>query len=257
MVTADVLRRPGPCDHLVQTYTSDRHLAEVVAGYVAAGLAQREAAVMVATPQHLRLFAERLTEFGVDVAAALERRQLLALDARETLARFMVDGQPDRDRFRRVVAAALEHVRPASSRGVRLYGEMVELLWRVDVEATLTLERLWNEVLRLEGVSLLCGYRLEGLEHGMHHVLRGIAGCHSHLLPAEDQPRLEDAVDRAYAEVFGAGDDVRILRRLMVASTDLSAAMPDAQAALLALDDMPAVIAADVRTRTRSHYWRA
>jgi hypothetical protein len=257
MLTSDALRRPGSCDHLVQAYTSDRHLGQVVAEYVGAGLAQGEGAVIIALPPHVRIFTERLDAIGIDVAAAIDRRQLLVLDARETLANHMVDGEPDRVRFLRMVAGALEHVRPASSGGVRLYGEMVELLWRDSVQATLTLERLWNEVLRAEGMSLLCGYRLDGLQHGMPSVLRWITGCHSHLLPAEDQPRLELAVDRAYAEVFGSDDDAHVLRRLMVSGADLGAAMPDAQAALLALADMPSALADDIHARARRHYFRA
>jgi hypothetical protein len=256
MPTADVLRRPGACDHLVQAYLDDWHLAKVVAEYIGNGLARQEAAAIIATPSHVRLFVQRLDAVGGGVAAAIDRRQLLILDAQETLANFMVDGWPDRDRFRCVVAAALEHVRAASPRGVRLYGEMVELLWRDSLDATMELERMWSEVLKAEGgaVSLLCGYRLDGFERGMRGVLRSITRCHSHLLAAEDQPRLEQAVNRAYAEVFGSGDDVDALRRLMITSADLSIVMPEAQAALLALDTMPPIIANDVRARAHRHY---
>ena len=245
------------CDHLVQVYTDDRHLGRVVAEYIRTGLVREESAVVIATPAHVRLIVEGLGALGVDVKAALDRRQALILDVQDTLAVFMVDGWPDHDRFRRVVAAALEHVRRPASRGVRLYGEMVELLWRDSVDATMELERMWNEVLRAEGGSLLCGYRLDGLDRRMQGMLRSITGCHSQLLPVEDQPRLERAVDRAYAEVFGAGDDVRLLRHLMVTSADLAAVMPDAQAALLALEGMPAVIANDVRARAQRHYSQA
>jgi hypothetical protein len=257
MLTSDVLQRPGRCDHLVQTYTDDRHLARVVADYIGAGLARDEAAVMIATPPHVQLFVHRLTALGVDVPGAIDRRQVLILDAQETLASFMIDGWPDRDRFLRIVAAALEHVRPAASRGLRLYGEMVELLWRDSADATMELERLWSEVLHAEGVSLLCGYRLDGLDRRLQGVLRWITRTHSHLLPAQDQPRFERAVDRAYGEVFGTGQDVQVLRELMVTSANLGTVMSEAQAALLALDTMPAVIANDVRARAHRHYCRA
>jgi hypothetical protein len=257
MLTSDVLARPARCDHLVQTYTNDRHLARVVSDYVGTGLARHESAVIIATPPHVQLIVYRLTTLDIDVPAAVERHQLLILDARETLASFMIDGWPDRDRFLRFVAATLDRVRPAASTRLRFHGEMVELLWRDSADATLELERLWNEVLRAEGASLLCGYRLDGLDRRLQRTLRWITGSHSHLLPAEDQPRFEGAVDRAYAEVFGAGEDVRMLRELVVTSANLTTAMPEAQAALLALDTLPLPIADDVRARAHRHYCRA
>jgi DcmR-like sensory protein len=251
---SDVAGRPRPPGHLVLAYTDDRHLARVVADYVAAGISQHEPAVIIATPPHARLFAQRLALLGIDAAGAIERRDILVLDAQETLATFMVDGWPDRDGFRSVLAAALEHVRPSGAGAVRLYGEMVELLWRDSVDATMELERMWNEAIAGESVSLLCGYRLDGLDRRMQGMLRSISRCHAQLLPIEDQPRLDQAVTRAYAEVFGPGDDTRKLRALMVTSADLGTVMPDAQAALLALDSMPPVIANDVRSRARRHY---
>lgn len=257
MLIPEVLQQPGRCDHLVQTYTDRRHLARVVADYLGAGLARNEAAVLIATPPHVQLVVYRLATLGIDVPHAIDRRQLLILDAQETLASFMIDGWPDRDRFVRIVAAALEHVRPASSGGVRLYGEMVELLWRDSSDATIEVERLWNEVLRAAGASLLCGYRLDGLDRRLQSTLRWITSAHSHLLPAEDQPRFERAVDRAYAEVFGTGEDVQQLRELMVTSANLATVMPRAQAALLALDAMPPALANDVRARAHRHYARA
>jgi hypothetical protein len=257
MMTSDVLRQPGRCDHFVQTYTDDHHLAAVVADYLGSGLTRNEAAVMMATSPHVQFVLRRLSMLGIDVPGAIDRRQVLILDAQETLASFMIDGWPDRNRFLRIVAAALEPVRPAASRGVRLYGEMVELLWRHSADATMELERLWNEVLRAEGASLLCGYRVDGLDWRLQGVLRWITRSHSHLLPAEDQPRFKRAVDRAYAEVFGTGEDVQTLRALMVTSANLATVMPEAQAAILALETMPPVVANDLRARAHRHYCRA
>ena len=114
--TSDVLRSPSPCDHHIQAYTDDAFLGKVVAEYVAAGFEQGEAAVLIATPEHTELFSERFAALGIDVPAALRTRQLLFLDADQTLARFMVDGRPDRQMFLSIVATTLDHVRAAGYR---------------------------------------------------------------------------------------------------------------------------------------------
>jgi hypothetical protein len=254
MSLTDVLRLPSPCDHFVQVYTDDAYLAAVVADYIGAGLERQEGAVVIATPAHLSLFIERLTALGVDVPEMAARRRLLFLDAAQTLDRFMVAGEPDRPRFLAVAGAALDHVRSSGCREVRLYGEMVNLLWGTSLGAAVELERLWDEVLRDERLSLLCAYRLDPLDRQVQGALRRVTGCHSHLLPAENHDRFEQAIDRAYAEVFGVGADVDTLRELMVSAQNLPTAMREAQAAMFALDTMPELIAQDVRARAQRHF---
>jgi hypothetical protein len=253
MSLTDVLRLPSPCDHFVQLYTDDAYLGTVVAAYIAAGLERQEGAIVIATPAHVSLFIERLAALGVDVAETAARRRILVLDAAQTLDRFMVDGDPDRSRFLGVAAAALDHVRSSGCRDVRLYGEMVDLLWGTRLGAAVELERLWDEVLRDERLSLFCAYRLDPLDPQVQGVLRRITQCHSHLLPAEHYARFEQAIDRAYTEVFGVGADVRTLRELMVNAQNLSTAMREAEAAMFALDTMPELIAQDVRARAQRH----
>jgi DcmR-like sensory protein len=245
-----------PCDHLIQAYTDDAFLSRVVTEYVGSGPSRREAAVIIASPAHVRLFTDGLITRGVDVPAAVAAGQLLFLDAARTLARFMVEGRPDRTAFLNVIAAALRHVRSAGHGVVRLYGEMVDLLWQDRLDATLQLEALWNEILVDERVSLLCAYRIDALDRHAQGVLRQITHCHSRLMPADDPERLEEAVDRAYTEVFGVTGDVAALRDLMVSRCAQGATVPAAHAALFALDDMPPLIANDVRARARWHYRR-
>ena len=241
-------------DHLIQTYTDDAHLGAVVADHIASGLQCRQGVVIVATPGHVALFSDRLGGSGIDVGAALAGRQLLFLDAAQTLTRLMAGGTPDRKRFLAIVGEAMNHVRAAGPRGFRLYGEMVDLLWRQSLAATLTLEALWEEMLRDEPASLLCAYRLNPLDRHAPGVLRAVTQCHSRLLPAEAPECFERAVDRAYAEVFGAGGEVETLREFMVRGDTLTTAMTDAHAALFALDTLPRLLANDVRARAHRYY---
>jgi hypothetical protein len=248
------LRNASPCDHVIQAYTDDAFLARVVTDYVGAGLAQRDAVVIIATPAHTRALTDRLAAAGIDASAVVATGQLLFLDAKRTLTLFMVDGHPDRTAFLSVMAARLDHVRAAGHPTVRLCGDMVDLLWEEQLEATLELERLWNEVLVDEHLSLLCAYRIDALDRHAKGVLRQVTNCHSRLLPADEPERLEMAVDRAYAEVFGLSGDVAALRALMVSRHSRGPAVPPAQAALFALDDMPPLIANDIRARARQYY---
>ncbi len=254
VVATDVVRKPSPFDHLIQAYTDDDFLAGVVADYVGTGFELGGAAVIIATRPHVTLFSDRLSALGVDVPGALAARQLLFLDAQQTLGQFMVDGQPDRSRFLAVVATALERVRSAGYRGIRLYGEMVDLLWGHNLEATIALERLWNEVVADERLALFCAYRLDPLGRQVQGVLRRVTHCHSHSLPVQDPERFHQAVDRAYTEVFGVRGDAPMLRSLMIERQSLTTAMPDAQAALFALEKMPPLIANEVCDRARLHY---
>jgi len=62
-------------------------------------------------------------------------------------------------------------------------------------------------------------------------------------------------VKHAYAEVFGAGRDAGFLRRAFLARYPRPAAMPDAQAAILAAREFAPTAAADaLLDRVRHHY---
>lgn len=249
-------RAAHPRDHLVQAYTDEAFLARVVADYIGTALGRGDGAVVIATPEHSRTFTAQLEGNGLDVAAALAADQLLVLDAERALARFMTEGRPDRAAFLGIVAAALDQVRASGHPRITLYGEMVDLLWQERLEAALELEALWNEVLTDERLSLLCAYRIDELGRHADGVLRRVTHCHSRLLPAEDPERFADAVDRAYAEVFGIAGDVATLRDLMISRLAPGPALPAAHAALLALDHMPPLLANDIRVRARRHYRR-
>jgi superfamily I DNA/RNA helicase len=248
------LPNASPCDHLIQAYTDDAFLARVVTDYIAAGLARRDAVIIIATATHIRAFTDRLAAEDIDASACGAAGQLLVLDAEDTLARFMVDGRPERTAFLSVIATALDRVRAAGHQTVRLYGEMVDLLWQEQLEATLALEALWNELLSDERLSLLCAYRIDALDRHAKGVLRQVTHCHSRLMPPDEPERFEAAVDRAYAEVFGVGGDVVALRSLMVSRHAQGPSMPPGHAALFALDDMPPFIANDIRGRVRQYY---
>jgi DcmR-like sensory protein len=182
----DRLAEPLSKEHLVQIYRDDRVLVESVALYAGRGLGKGEAVILVATAAHLEAIVARLAEAGFDARDLKAWGQLTTIEAASLMARFIVGGRIDVDRFRSILAAL---VRDARSGGryprVRVYGEMVNLLWRHDHAATHLLESLWNEAIEAHNVSLLCGYGVgeeEGADRVFPHDLRDL---HSHLIPVE------------------------------------------------------------------------
>ena len=116
--------------HVVQFYQDDRLLCDSVADFIAVGLAAGETDIIIAAEAHREAFCERLDARAFDVDRARRGGRLTLLDARETLAKFMVDGMPDWDRFHAVVGPVLAASSAAASGQVRAYGEMVNLLWQ-------------------------------------------------------------------------------------------------------------------------------
>ena len=198
-----LLRAPRPCDHVVQLYKDEGFLLRAVTHFMGTGLAQGEAGVPVATPSHVKAVTEHLAR-TIDVPAALARDQLVLLDAETCLQSFMVDGRPDRSAFFTLAHGVLDRVESAGHPKVRLFGEMVNLLWETNLPATVQLEALWSEVLAERQVSLLCAYQLDNFDPHVHRgLLHRISRSHSHLVPVENYERLDAAVDRAYRDVFG------------------------------------------------------
>jgi hypothetical protein len=212
--------------------------------------------VVIATSDHGPAITAALAARGIDVARAIADRQLVALDAADTLARFMVDGRPERESFRAVVTAALDAARDAGHDVIRCFGEMVELLWRESVEAAIQLEELWNERLLVDPrISLLCAYRIDVFERHVQGALHRVSQVHSHVLPVLDSDRFDEAVDRAFDDVFGSSaGDTGTLRRLIMSHHPPVTAMPERHAALFALREVSTALAGQVLERGRHYY---
>ncbi len=180
----DRLAEPLSKEHLVQVYKDDRVLIEAVALYAGRGLGKGEAVIVVATEPHRKAVAARLQVAGFEVEDLQAWGQLRLLDAERLLARFLADGRIQPAQFRATLGELFASVRgDGRFRKIRVYGETVDLLWRWNHPATRDLEELWNEVIQLHSVSLLCGYRIEAAEEpGFPGDLRAL---HSHLIPLE------------------------------------------------------------------------
>jgi anti-sigma regulatory factor (Ser/Thr protein kinase) len=175
--TADLRLKSG--EHVVYFYEDDQNLATATASYLAAALSDGGAAIAIATPDHAAAVAAELRRHGVDVDSQERAGALVFLDARATLDQFIVDGSPDADRFREVVATAIKALAPGE-RAVHAFGEMVGLLWDVgDVDGVIALEILWNDLLADVPFSLVCGYPATALGDGSADSVQRVCDVHS------------------------------------------------------------------------------
>lgn len=169
--------------HVVQFYADDAALIHPLTDFVAGGLEAGEAVVLAATPAHIHALEVAVVDRGVNLTEAIDAGRWVALDARELLERFMVGNLPDLERFTDVVGGLLGEA-GAGGRNVRVFGEMVALLWKEgNVAGTMALEECWNELAARHSFTLFCGYPAEALADDSVQVLQTICDHHSGVVP--------------------------------------------------------------------------
>jgi signal transduction histidine kinase/ActR/RegA family two-component response regulator len=185
MSRLEAVPSPGH-EHRVQFYEDSGYLLDEVGRYLAEGLGEGEAGVAIATGAHRESLELRLARLGVDLEAVRRSGRYVSLDASETLSRFRVGGSIDRRLFRQVIEGVLSRA-TQPHRGVRLYGEMVAVLWsQGDRRAAVELEELWNELGRRHLFSLLCSYPIGQFSDESHEQdFRDICAAHTEVVPAE------------------------------------------------------------------------
>src|SRR2546425_423688 len=184
------LARPAAGDHIVQFYEDEQFLFDAVAHFTGAGLAAGEPVLIVATKPHRMAFAQVLRHNGCRIEDAVASGLLTMLDAHEMLLRFMVGNELDAERFYSVLGAVIQSSRQGRSRArVRVFGEMVDLLWRGgNRAAAILLEELWNELARLHSFTLLCAYSMGNFYMpGDGELFDKVCSRHSHVIPGNER----------------------------------------------------------------------
>ena len=252
----DLLRNPPADGHFVQVYQDEVFLCQAVCEYVRTGLSRGEGVIIIARPSHAAAFVQQLENDGVGARAAVAAGQLVVLDAEETLARFTAQGMPDWQSFHALIGGVMAKLRldyPA----VRAYGEMVDVLWqRGEREAALRLEEFWNDIAKLQTFSLLCAYAMDPLDPSAYGgPLECVCKVHTHLIPAHDYGRFNDAVLEASREVLDQPLSEMLLSMAQrhAPSTD----MPQGQATLLWLKRNMPRTADKVLAQTKEQLRRA
>jgi hypothetical protein len=235
--------RPPP-RHAVEFYEADpAALTANVVSYLRQGLECDEGALVVATPEHREAFARALGPL---------RHSVVWCDAKELLSRIMLDGRPEGGVFENVIRGAAGSL---TRRKLRAYGEMVGLLWSDgEMQAARELEQLWNSFLAHRAMTLFCGYPIDIFSPDFDmKSLDAVLSAHTHLLPSGRAGVLENCLDRALHEVFGAKlDGLNLLMRAEFRPA--WASIPKAEATILWLrQNLPASVPA-VLSRARAYY---
>ncbi len=240
--------------HLVQFYDGGvEALIGSVADYIEEALRAGDAALIVATPEHIDAF---LTALPRADDSEPRSRALVCLDAQSTIERYMIDERPDWRRFEQTVGAAVRAARRSvRSRGVRVYGEMVGLLWQVgQVEAAAHVESFWNRLLADDGFTLFCGYPIDVF--GTHFRMREVEALlrsHNHVLPAGAAVDMGNALDRAMDDVLGS-QMLLVRKRIDAEPCSSTHNTPRVEATILWLREWLPECAEAIVSRARSHY---
>ena len=253
----DFLKGAGAASHGVQVYEEAADLADSVAGFLVAGFERDQPGVIVATPEHMSLFADRLGARGWEFERAESAGLLVTADAEETLAAVVGRNGIDRERLERSVGEIFDRVQGgADTRPVRVFGEMVDLLCRDGRSGTADeLERLWNVLAKTRRFSLLCGYRLDIFDlQTQSEAMPDICREHSHVLPARNYPRFARAVDSALREVLGPNHAATVY--VLVSREVGHDQIPLAQSILMWVSDNLPKQSAQILASARTHYVR-
>jgi hypothetical protein len=176
--------------HAVRFYENERSLAQIVAEFLMEGFADSHPGIVVATPSMRAALVLELSARSMDVVELQRSGQFVLLDAEEQLGGFMTGGQPDPTRFNITMCEAIEQVcRGQANCKVRIFGQMVDVLWREgQQDAAIHLEMLWNQLAHRQSFSLLCGYAMGNFYKDSN--FDDICGQHSHVVSADGRAQI-------------------------------------------------------------------
>lgn len=247
--SSEILSKADQGQHIVQIYRSENYLAEAVGLYIRQAMAKKEAVVIIATPQHQELFKKRLS--SQDIESYKARGLFHFFDADGTLSKFMQNGMPQWALFNETIGEILNAIRRTyPSVKVSAYGEMVNILWhKGNIEGAIALEEYWNDLAKIHKFSLFCAYYLDGAASEMEaHKLKKICDTHSHFIPSEANPYMEQAMGRAIQHALGNKSLVlRMLIEMLEKKEKSSASIPDHLATLIWLEENMPQTAAEVK----------
>ena len=186
-------------EHFVHFYENDTFLLDSIADFMGSGLIVGDTCIVLATQAHREMLEERLKATGLDLAATPIRGEYISLDAAETLSKIMIDGLPEPERFSRVIGGTISQA--AKSHHVRVFGELVALLWADgNHAAAVRLEELWNDLGKLHPFSLFCAYPMHGFNRDIYTAeFADICNSHSRVISTESYTALVSPDERLHA----------------------------------------------------------
>ena len=146
-------------EHIAQLYSGDVSLLESLRIFTGHGLSRGESVILLVTAPHRDALLRLLRADGFDVDQAQHDGRLVILDAARALAGFIRNGMPDVALFRTQIGSVIERVwSNLGHQSLRVFGEMVDLLWKSNLAAAIRLERMWNDLIEEFDLSPFCAY---------------------------------------------------------------------------------------------------
>jgi hypothetical protein len=183
----------APCESSQPNDTDDSAFLDLLEGYITGGFKAGDCVVILVTEVHRVKLYERLHYHRVRLNEMLVNHQFIAVDAEDTLEKFMVKGHPDEEKFMDVVNKLIVKAHK-SGRPVRAFGEMIAHLWEKGfTEATLELEQLWNKYCEKESLTLMRAYPGHGLAADAPRPMMYVYGTHRKMISPINykQPEIE------------------------------------------------------------------
>lgn len=173
--------------HSVHFYEQDEALIQRLRSIIVPAIDLGNSVIVVATESHRQPLKSALAMSDVETSILEQQERLILADADELLAKFMVDGFPDRERFFSVLGNVVARARQSAwnaQRGITVFGEMVAVLWEQGNRiAALQLESLWNDLLYDREFHLHCAYPLNMFRTNAEAaMIRAICDVHSHVV---------------------------------------------------------------------------
>lgn len=156
----ETLANPDPRDHIVFPYTHDAQVVEAICLFTSAGLRKGENVLLIMTQTHHRVVRQLLQE-EINLSQIEAAGRLICVDAQHLLDRLMFDGVIDEQKFNTEIDALMSRVKATNADvPVRIFGEMVDLVWKSNPKATHRLEGLWNKATKIHPATFFCAYSL-------------------------------------------------------------------------------------------------
>jgi hypothetical protein len=175
----------APSEYIEPKELADIAFLDLLEGFITGGFSKGDCVLILVTEVHRVKLYERLYYHRVRLNEMLVNQQFIAIDAAETLEKFMVEGHPDENRFMDVVNKLISKAH-RSGRPVRVFGEMVAHLWENGfTEATIELEGLWNKFCDREKLTLMRAYPGQGLSEDLSRPMMYIYGTHRNTQASE------------------------------------------------------------------------
>jgi len=225
--------------HVVHFYDRSNDLIEAVGRYIAEPISTSGSAVVIATPAHRAGLDEWLDRQDLDWESARNEGRYVALDAAETMDRFMVKDRPDAALFRAVLSPILG----ASVSPVFAFGEMVSLLWEQgNVLGAVELELLWNELAEQCSFTLYCAYRAAAFANSDDlNAVGAVCAAHSNVIPPTSYAltELPVVVPAAQAQMFlPVPEAILGVRRFVAGALAMNHSRPFISDALLVASEL-------------------